>query len=152
MTKNYQIGDLSQKFGVPVENIRFFERKGMLAKAKRTEGNYRIYDESHIEQLAFILNCRALDMTHEEINQLLKMRSTPDADCDAASRVIDEHIGHVSERIKALRGLQKQLTELRERCNRSSTSKNCGILESLAEKSLQRHSRKVAPHSHGGST
>jgi hypothetical protein len=45
--------------------------------------------------------------------------------------LLDEHIEHVSNRIKELRFLQKNLRELRSRCEHARKTKDCGILESL---------------------
>jgi DNA-binding transcriptional MerR regulator len=55
-----KIGQLAQQTGTPVDTIRYYEREGLLPRAARTEGNYRIYDAMHLERLAFIRRCRSL--------------------------------------------------------------------------------------------
>jgi hypothetical protein len=45
--------------------------------------------------------------------------------------LLDEHIEHVSNRIKELRFLQKNLRGLRSRCEQARTIKDCGIIQSL---------------------
>ena len=42
---NFTIGQLAKKSGVSVDPIRYYEKIGLLEKAKRTEGNYRYYSE-----------------------------------------------------------------------------------------------------------
>jgi DNA-binding transcriptional MerR regulator len=54
-----KIGQLAQQTGTPVDTIRYYEREGLLPRAARTEGNYRIYDAVHLERLAFIRRCRS---------------------------------------------------------------------------------------------
>ncbi|HQX85195.1 MAG TPA: MerR family DNA-binding transcriptional regulator, partial [Aestuariivirga sp.] len=49
-----KIGQLAQQTGTLVDTIRYYEREGLLPRAARTEGNYRIYDAVHLERLAFI--------------------------------------------------------------------------------------------------
>jgi hypothetical protein len=46
--------------------------------------------------------------------------------------LLDEHIEHVSNRIAALRSLQKDLRRLRSLCERTQVTKDCRILQSLA--------------------
>ena len=133
MTKTYRIGDLASILDVPVETIRYYERETLLPKPARSDGNYRLYTNIERERLEFILNCRVLDMTLQEIRNLLLLRDTPERGCGGVNSVLDEHIEHVAERIRVLRGLQKQLKALRLRCDTPQAAKDCGILQGLAE-------------------
>jgi len=101
-----KIGQLAQQTGTPVDTIRYYEREGLLPRAARTEGNYRIYDAVHLERLAFIRRCRSLDMTLDEIRTLLKFKDSPLESCSDINVLINEHIEHVAVRIKELKSLQ----------------------------------------------
>ena len=94
-----KIGELAGLTRTQVETIRYYEREGLLPTPDRTGGNYRIYGESHVERLAFIRNCRNLDMTLDEIRVLLRFRELPDENCGEVNALLDEHIGHVAERV-----------------------------------------------------
>ncbi len=127
-----KIGELAQATGTQVESVRFYEREGLLPKPRRTAGNYRIYDGSHVERLAFIRHCRSLDMTLDEIRMLLRFKDAPAESCGNVNQLLDEHIGHVAARISELRSLQLQLKELRAQCSAASGA-DCGILQELAQ-------------------
>ena len=71
MSKHLKIGELAKRTGCPVETIRYYEREALLAAPRRSEGNYRLYDDAHAERLQFIRHCRSLDMTLDEIRSLL---------------------------------------------------------------------------------
>jgi DNA-binding transcriptional MerR regulator len=71
-------------------------------------------------------------MTLEEIRNLLKFRDAPFENCSEVNALLDEHIEHVSNRIKELRFLQKDLRRLRSLCERAQAIKDCRILKSLA--------------------
>lgn len=115
-----------------VETIRYYERAGLLPETARSEGNYRIYAEAHVERLSFIRNCRNLDMTLDEIRVLLRFRDAPSENCGTVNALLDEHIGHVADRIRELRLLEKQLKELRALCQETRDAQHCGILNELA--------------------
>ena len=108
-----KIGELAKTTGSLVENIRFYERGGLLPQAERTEGNYRIYGQDHAERLAFIRNCRNLDMTLNEIRALLRFKEAPAENCGEVNVLLDDHIGHVADRIRELKALEKNLKTLR---------------------------------------
>ncbi|BCA27404.1 Cd(II)/Pb(II)-responsive transcriptional regulator [Pseudomonas sp. SLBN-26] len=128
-----KIGELARLTECPVETIRYYEREGLLPEPARSEGNYRLYTQAHVERLAFIRHCRSLDMTQQEIRELLRLRDNPEADCAAANRLIDEHIHHVEVRIAELRALQGQLRDLRAQCQGAGSSESCGILRELEQ-------------------
>lgn len=128
-----RIGELAQASGTPVETIRFYEREGLLPQAPRDQSNYRVYGPAHLERLGFIRHCRTLDMTLEEIGTLLRFKDAPDADCGDVNALLDEHIGHVATRIRALRQLEKQLRALRAQCVGRHEVADCGILNELAQ-------------------
>jgi Cd(II)/Pb(II)-responsive transcriptional regulator len=145
-----KIGGLAKVTGSLVENIRFYEREGLLPQAERTEGNYRIYGQDHAERLAFIRNCRNLDMTLNEIRALLRFKEAPTENCGEVNALLDEHIGHVADRIRELKALEKNLKTLRLQCQEANASKDCGILHGLSDptESAARRSQRSL-HVHG---
>ena len=143
-----RIGHLAEATGMPVETIRFYEREGLIPAAQRSDNNYRVYTAAHAERLAFIRQCRNLDMTLGEIRSLLQLRDLPAQDCGEINGLLDDHIGHVAQRIRELRGLEKDLKALRARCGSPHPIDECGILNQLdsaagqgAKPSLRRHIR-----------
>jgi Cd(II)/Pb(II)-responsive transcriptional regulator len=126
-----RIGILAEATGTPVETIRFYEREGLIPAARRSDNNYRSYTAAHAERLAFIRQCRNLDMTLDEIRSLLRLRDSPPRDCGEVNALLDEHIGHVAQRIRELRALQADLRVLRARCSAPQAIDACGILNGL---------------------
>ncbi|WP_298934259.1 Cd(II)/Pb(II)-responsive transcriptional regulator [uncultured Ramlibacter sp.] len=127
-----KIGELATASSTPIETIRFYEREGLLPAPSRTQGNFRIYESPHLERLQFIRHCRGLDMSLDEVRVLLRVKDAGAQDCGDVNALLDEHISHVTTRIKELRALEKQLKNLRRLCCASQTADQCGILAGLA--------------------
>ncbi|MDB5820418.1 MAG: Cd(II)/Pb(II)-responsive transcriptional regulator [Rhizobacter sp.] len=127
-----KIGELSRATGTPVETIRFYEREGLLLHTGRTSGNYRVYQSSQVQRLAFIRHCRSLDMTLDEVRVLLRFKDSPNENCGQVNGLLDEHIGHVASRIHELQQLQVQLRSLRDQCGAVQPTADCGILQELS--------------------
>jgi Cd(II)/Pb(II)-responsive transcriptional regulator len=132
MKETLKIGELARRTQCQAETIRFYEREGLLPPATRTAGNYRTYGDAHVERLTFIRNCRALDMTLDEIRQLLRFRDAPQQAFHAAHALLDEHVAHVAARIAELKKLQRQLLALRRECQPTRADRECGILDGLS--------------------
>jgi Cd(II)/Pb(II)-responsive transcriptional regulator len=131
MSNSLKIGELAKRTGCLVETIRYYEREGLLLEPARSGGNYRLYTNVHVERLQFIRHCRSLDMTLEEIRDLLRFRDAPDENCSEVNAFLDEHIERVANRIKELKLLQKNLRGLRNLCQQTRATKDCRILQSL---------------------
>lgn len=131
-----KIGELAERSGCLVETIRYYERIGLLMPPKRTGNNYRSYEEQHSERLSFIRHCRTLDMTLDEIRVLLVFRDHPQNECAGVNDLLDSHIVHIAERIRALTTLEAQLRSLRSRCVKADTASSCAILRALGTEEL----------------
>lgn len=57
--------------GVTRQNIRFYEKQGLLTPARNSENDYREYNNADIERLKWIRAMRMLDMPLEDIRQVL---------------------------------------------------------------------------------
>lgn len=128
-----KIGELANIAQCTVETIRYYEKEQLLPSPARTSSNYRSYEQVHVDRLRFIRNCRALDMSHEEIRSLLSLMNSNQTGCSPVNALLDEHIGHVRTRINELLHLEQQLLNLREQCLRDQLLEACGILHGLAE-------------------
>ena len=128
-----RIGELGKKADCLVQTVRFYESEGLLPEPARSEGNFRLYDEVHLQRLLFIRHRLAKDMTLDEIRQLLNLRDRPELGCGEVNALVDAHIAQVRTKMKELRALERELMDLRRSCDSARTSRECGILNSLAE-------------------
>ncbi|NLJ63158.1 MAG: Cd(II)/Pb(II)-responsive transcriptional regulator [Alcaligenaceae bacterium] len=127
-----KIGELAQLANCGTETIRYYEKIGLLPPPRRDHSNYRQYHTQHLERLRFIRNCRSLDMTHDEIRDLLAFMDAPQAACHPVTEIITEHLRHVDVRIQELQQLRQQLQQLQHACAHEGTTDDCGILEQIS--------------------
>ncbi len=141
----FTIGELATRAQSAVETIRFYERGGLLPPPDRSSGNYRMYDELHVERLVFIRRCRLLDLSLDDIQFLLKLRNAPAKSCSEVNTILDQHLFGVAQRIDELACLRMQLKRLRARCRAARSIKECRILKELTRK--EQTSAKPRPDS-----
>lgn len=126
-----RIGELGNSTGVDVETIRYYEKIGLLPSPTRRDNGYRTYGPAHVETLAFIRHCRALDIPLADIRRLLDFVAHPDSDCSDIDRLIDAQLSRVRARLHSMQMLERQLSALRGRCGTSHLAGDCGILHEL---------------------
>lgn len=133
-----KIGELASRTGATVETIRYYEKEELLPEPSRSSGNYRLYREEHLERLQFILHCRSLDMTLDEVRILLAYWDEPNKECGNVNDLLDEHIRTVETRMNELAQLKQHLIVLRQKCMSEATAESCGILNTLADSSCHK--------------
>ena len=65
------IGTLSKQSGVHIETIRYYERAGVLPKARRAANGRRVFDQQDVRRLAFIRHARELGFELASVRALL---------------------------------------------------------------------------------
>lgn len=131
MGTTMRIGELATATGVDVETIRYYEKVGLLSNPARSSNGYRAYGNEHLERLAFIRHCRALDIPLAEIQRLLTFVAHPQFDCGEIDELIDAQLLKVRARLTSLQALEQQLVALRSRCETRHLAGECGILHEL---------------------
>ncbi|URZ16429.1 MerR family transcriptional regulator [Clostridium felsineum] len=80
------IKEVAQKTGISVDNLRYYERIGLIPKVPRTESGIRNYDEMSIHWIEFAMRFKKagvqLEAIHEYIQLAIEGESTKDARLD----------------------------------------------------------------------
>ena len=95
--QHYLIHQLAKKTQLPVDTVRFYEKKHLIIPSYRAENNYKYYDEATLKRLQFIKQCRGLDMSLAEIQQLIDLIKQPQQGCQVVDQMIEQHILQVEK-------------------------------------------------------
>ena len=119
-----RIQEVAAEVGLTTRSIRYYEEVGLLEPAARSEGDYRLYDESDLERLRYIRSLRDdAGFSLAQIGQLLedeaarernreRFRATRDPD-ERRSILVDA-IDRVDRQIETLEGKATRLTAMIE--------------------------------------
>ena len=89
--KGLKRADLARRTGCNLETIRYYEKISMMPDPPRTASGYRVYDETHVGRLRFILRGRELGFSIEELRGLLQLVDRGTQTCAEVNR----HLGEV---------------------------------------------------------
>ena len=125
-----QIGALSERTGVNIETIRYYERIGLLTAPPRTTGGYRRYDIEGVRRLSFIRRLRELGFGLDAVRAMLDLAETKRTSCNAVRGLASKHLTEVQSKMKDLRRMERVLKEMIASCDRGVTPE-CPIIEAL---------------------
>ncbi len=126
------IGRLAQLGGVNLETVRYYERRGLLAKPPRTEAGYRQFPPDSPQRLRFIKRAQELGFPLDEVGELLTLRHDPEQNrADVHARAAAK-VENIEQKIETLAAMKSVLSGLIERCEQCG-SDDCPILASLEQ-------------------
>ena len=66
-----QIGEVSERTGLSLRTIRYYEEVGLVIPSARSHGGFRLYTDSDIARLLLVKQMKPLDFSLEEMRDLL---------------------------------------------------------------------------------
>lgn len=124
-------GDVAKQANVHSETLRYYERRGLVARPPRSIANYRLYPAGTVRRLRFIKHAQALGFSLREIKELLSLRAAPKAQCADVRERTEAKMKDIEEKIRSLQAMKKALAKLVAECSGRGPVTDCPILESL---------------------
>lgn len=140
MGRALQIGELARETGLGIHAIRFYERQGLLRQSARSEGGFRLFDETSVHDLKFISQVQALGFSLTEIRELLVLRRGDGDPCSHVRDLLRAKIAVVRHKLRELTALEERLeSDLRKRERKlraagDSHRGSCPVLDEIAER------------------
>lgn len=111
-----KIGEASELTGLPIDTIRYYEKRGLITEPERRYSGYRIFEKQQIDELRFIKRAHELGFTLGEIKEFLNLRANSRAECSEVKQKAEEKYEHVTEKIRDLERIREVLVELIDSC------------------------------------
>lgn len=97
------IGELSERSGISIRSIRYYEQKGLLSPERGING-YRNYTEGDLVRAGLIRTYLSLGLPVKEITALLacEFNRSDKPLCPAAFLIVQQHLHQLDVKIKML--------------------------------------------------
>ncbi|MGH7880186.1 MAG: MerR family transcriptional regulator [Steroidobacteraceae bacterium] len=126
----FAIGALAAQSAVNVETIRYYEKIGVMPKAARSAGGYRLYSAEHLKRLTFIRRGRELGFSLDELRELLRLVDGHAYTCAQVRTLTLEHVADIRRKIADLRRLERVLTVIATQCS-GRRIPDCPVIDAL---------------------
>ena len=132
--RGLRIGEVAKAAGLGVETLRFYERRGLLGRPRRTAANYRVYDEAVLERLAFIKRSQAIGFSLDEIQTIISEREGGRRPCQHVRELARSKLVELDERLRELRRHRNELARLLGEWDERGEEDGvfCGLIEHSA--------------------
>ncbi|MPZ12648.1 MAG: MerR family DNA-binding protein [Kiloniellaceae bacterium] len=110
-----RIGELAAQIGVNPKTIRYYESIGLLPDPARTGAGYRLYGAGDIDRLAFIRRAQRLDLSLDEIGEILALRERGERPCGYVLDIAHTRLDELDRRITEMQHAREELHALLQR-------------------------------------
>ena len=107
-----KIQQFAQLTGLSTQTIRYYEAIGILRLPVRAPNGYRNYSEKDVDRARFVAGIRSLDLSLEEIKEILAMQDRREAPCRTLLDLIEQKANQIEERIQLLKLMEGDLRKL----------------------------------------
>ncbi len=129
----FKIGEFSERVGVPVDTLRYYEKLGLLKAESRSSAGYRLYGEQNLVAMNFILNAKELGFSLSTIQELLSIQINKKANsCEDVKTFTAQQLKEVDERLEQLQSIRKAIADLHDSCcGGPEDARYCSIIQAL---------------------
>jgi DNA-binding transcriptional MerR regulator len=117
--------------GVGVQTLRYYERRGLLPKPRRSLAGYRSYDGEAVRLVRFVRHAQKLGFSLDEIGSLLSLAAGGPDSCTAARALAKEKAAELQEKIASLTAMRDSLEALILTCARRRDRRVCPLLDAI---------------------
>lgn len=99
---SYSIKEVSQKTGLSIHTIRYYDQEGLLPRLKRSSGGRRIFSDHDIAWLELICCLKNHGMPLETVKKFMTYCLQGAKTCEQRKEILEAHRTQIEEQIKQL--------------------------------------------------
>ncbi|WP_345712486.1 MerR family transcriptional regulator [Kineococcus glutinatus] len=138
-----QIGEVSERLGLSLRTIRYYDEMGLVTPSARTPGGFRLYTELDLYRLFVIKRMKPLDFSLEEMRELLTTldaldgRVATDTPREELMERLDAFREAADQRVEKLRERLMMAEEFAQRLRTESAMREQGLLPEADERATR---------------
>jgi MerR family transcriptional regulator, copper efflux regulator len=133
----FRIGELSAQSGVSRDALRYYERLGLMPRARRTAGGFRLYPPGTSDRIRFIKQAQLHGLTLREIRELLGFQNRWGRErCRHVRNLLTRKLGDVDARLQQLQDFRRTLQDYLSQCERALggvTDEECPVVRDFSD-------------------
>jgi DNA-binding transcriptional MerR regulator len=142
-------GELAKLADVSSDTLRHYERRGLLARPRRSRNGYREYPATALDRVRLIRRALGVGFTLEELSGILAVRDRGGAPCHQVRALAGTKLTEVETQLRELAGLRGELRKLLKSWDalleNKPPSERAGLLETLVTDSSTGRRTRSSP-------
>lgn len=103
------IAEISKKFGLTQDTLRYYERIGLIPAIKRNSSGFRDYDEMDCRRIEFVICMRTAGLPIEVLIEYMRLYMEGDSTIPARKDILIQQRNELSARIAEMQKTKERL-------------------------------------------
>lgn len=103
------MGQIAGRAQVDAWTVRFYEKEGLLPKARRSLSGYRLYEPEIAERILFIKKAQHLGLKLDEIKEILELSDRSRCPCGHVQQVLKAKLAELARKISDLHVVRSRI-------------------------------------------
>ncbi len=109
-----RIGEVALRTGVSVDTLRYYEKRRLLGRARRSSGGFRLFGNEAVERVLFIKQAQELGFSLAEIGELVASGGA--AECRKVRDLLGRKLEELDLRLQSLKKFRRVLEQHLNEC------------------------------------
>lgn len=134
MAEGYRISEAAEAAGVTPDAMRYYERLGVLPRARRTAGGLRIYGDDLVRRVRFIQQAQAMGLTLRDVKALVADEGRGGYQrCRRVRDLLKTRLADVDARLQEMRAFRRTLRTHLQTCEQALGQQRpvCPVISAL---------------------
>ena len=109
-----RIAEVSEKYNISADTLRYYERVGLLPPVNRTDSGIRDFDEGDIQRVEFIKCMRSAGLPIEVLTEYIQLVQMGDSTIEQRKQILEDErqklLGRMAEMQKTLERLNYKIS------------------------------------------
>ena len=111
MEKYLTIHQVSERTGLSVHTLRYYEKIGLIHSVKRSSNQYRLYDIDNLLWIEFLMRLKQTGMPIHQMIQFAYLRSLGSSTVNDRRKLLEEHYHSVVKQVEELQNSMKVIQD-----------------------------------------
>ena len=129
-------GELARLAGVSTDTLRHYERKGVLARPRRSTNGYREYEAEALDRVLLVRRALGVGFTLDELASILRQRARGGVPCRQVRELAAAKLAEIETRLAQLEAVRDDLKAAIKgwdsKLSATPVGERAGLLESLS--------------------
>ena len=104
-----KIGDVSQKYNISIETLRYYEQEGLLGNIEKDKSGLRNYTNDDLKKVEFIMCMRNAEMPIKTLKEFLILYMDSNSKKEEKKNIIKAELERINNKIEKLKDAKKVL-------------------------------------------
>ena len=109
------VTQLAKRLSISADTVRHYVRCGLLNPKRNPENDYKVFASEDVQRLSFILQCKALGFSLQDIQTIMSQSMSGQSPCPQVREIMSKRLSETQQKIQAMQQTYEHMKQAMEK-------------------------------------